>query len=309
MAEFDLIERIRRATALERDDVVVGIGDDGAVLAPRAGHELVVATDTLVAGVHFPDRTRAADIGWKALAVNLSDLAAMGAEPAWATLALTLPAADPAWVDGFAQGFAELARRHGVALVGGDTARGPLALTVTVGGYVPRGAALLRSGARAGDLVCVTGTLGDAAAGLVSPGNAALRARLDRPTPRVEAGIALRGLASAAIDISDGLLVDLGRLCAASGAGAELVADLPLSDALRAAYDPEAALTFARSGGDDYELCFTVPAMQEVAMRAALAGIARVSVIGRVVATPGVRVHDGDGNDVTPAHRGYEHFA
>ncbi|HET9485565.1 MAG TPA: thiamine-phosphate kinase [Xanthomonadales bacterium] len=310
MREFDLIELIRRETAVARDDVRLGIGDDAAVLAPRPGAELVVATDTLVAGVHFPRDTAARDIGWKSLAVNLSDLAAMGAEPAWATLALTLPQPDVAWVTGFARGFAELARMHGVALVGGDTTRGPLTISVTVHGFVPPGAALRRAGARAGELVCVTGTLGDAAAALVHGGDAALRARLDRPLPRVAAGLALRGLATAAIDVSDGLLVDLGRLCAESGVGAEVSLDtLPLSDALRAACGDEAARIHACAGGDDYELCFTLPATREAEARAALMHDVPLTVVGAIVPTAGVRLRDADGNDVTPSRRGYEHFA
>ena len=309
MPEFDLIELVRRETAVARDDVAVGIGDDGAVLAPRAGHELVVATDTLVAGVHFPATTAAYDLGWKALAVNLSDLAAMGAEPAWATLALTLPLPDEAWVTQFARGFAALARAHGTSLVGGDTTRGPLTVSVTVHGFVPRGDALLRRGAHAGDAVFVTGTLGDAAGGLARPDVAALRERLDRPTPRVAAGRLLRGVASAAIDVSDGLLIDLGRLCDASGVGAEIDAEAtPISAALRETFGDDAARAHAWSGGDDYELCFTAPADQALALRVALGRVA-LTQVGRVVATPGVRVLDLDGRDVTPARRGYEHFA
>ena len=309
MAEFALIEAIARATAVARDDVTLGIGDDAALVAPRPGEQLAIASDTLVAGVHFPEDTAAADLGWKALAVNLSDLAAMGAEPAYATLALTVPAPDPAWVGDFARGFAALARLHRVALVGGDTTRGPLSVTVTVHGYVPAELALKRSGARIGDLVCVTGTLGDAAAALALGARGALRERLDRPTPRVEAGLALRGLASAAIDVSDGLLADLGRLCTASGIGAALGDDPPVSPALRAACDPSAAKLHAWTGGDDCELCFTLPMMQLGAATAALREIVAFRSIGRIVAGEGVVVRDLAGRDVTPARRGYEHFA
>ncbi len=307
MAEFDLIERIKRETAAARDDVRVGIGDDAAVLAPRAGQELVVATDTLVEGVHFPAATAAYDVGWKSLAVNLSDLAAMGAEPAWATLALTLPHPDEAWVTQFARGFAAIARTHEVALVGGDTTRGPLTLSVTVHGFVPRGDALLRSGARAGDAVFVTGTLGDAAGGLARPDVAALRERLDRPTPRVAAGRLLRGVATAAIDVSDGLLIDLGRLCDASAVGAELDAPPPLSAALRETFGEPEARAHAWAGGDDYELCFTASPAQETVLRAAFGRLA-LTRIGRIVSSPGVRVVDAEGRDVTPPRRGYEHF-
>ncbi|WP_290890438.1 thiamine-phosphate kinase, partial [Arenimonas sp.] len=210
--EFALIDRIR-ARAGRRPDVVLGIGDDAAVLRVPPGHELVVTSDTLVAGVHFPPETSAADLGWKALAVNLSDLAAMAAAPAWCTLALTLPEADAGFVDAFLDGFLELADEHGVSLVGGDTTSGPLSITVTAHGLVPAGEALRRDGARAGDEVWVTGTLGDAAGALAqwragALFSAKLRHRLDRPTPRVAAGLALRGLATAGIDLSDGLAAD-----------------------------------------------------------------------------------------------------
>ncbi|MGN6151021.1 MAG: thiamine-phosphate kinase, partial [Lysobacteraceae bacterium] len=215
--EFDLIARIRTRAA-SRDDVVLGIGDDAAILRLPPGRDLVVAMDTLNAGVHFPDETAPADIGWKALAVNLSDLAAMAATPAWCTLSLSLPASDAAWVDAFLDGFLDLASRHAVALVGGDTTRGPLSVCVAVHGLVePRGA-LRRSDACVGDDGWVTGTLGDAAAALRQwqAGDAhdpALRMRLDRPTPRVAAGRALAGGAQACLDGSDGLLADLAHVC------------------------------------------------------------------------------------------------
>ncbi|HVR82516.1 MAG TPA: thiamine-phosphate kinase, partial [Luteimonas sp.] len=213
MAEFDLIARIR-ARARSRDDVVLGIGDDAALLRVPAGKLLVIATDTLNSGVHFPHDTAPTDIGWKALAVNLSDLAAMGAQPAWCTLSLSLPHGDAGWLDGFLDGFLALADQHGVALVGGDTTRGPLSVCVTVHGLVADGMALRRDGARVGDDIWITGTLGDAAAALVQwraggAADPALRARLDRPVPRVATGLALAGVAHACIDVSDGLLADL----------------------------------------------------------------------------------------------------
>ncbi len=212
MAEFDLIARIRQRVAT-RDDVVLGIGDDAAVLRAPAGRELVVAMDTLNAGVHFPAETAPADIGWKALAVNLSDLAAMAAEPAWCTLSLSLPQADQAWLDAFLDGFLGLAAQHGVALVGGDTTRGPLSVCATVHGWVEPGRALRRDGAQVGDTVWVSGTLGDAAGALAQWREGAamdgfLRERLNRPTPRLALLPALR-LAHAGIDVSDGLLADL----------------------------------------------------------------------------------------------------
>jgi thiamine-monophosphate kinase len=324
--EFDLIGRIRDRTAQRRDDVRLGIGDDAAVLVVPPDHELVMAIDTLVDGVHFPHGTAAADIGWKALAVNLSDLAAMGATPAWALLALTLPPSDSAhalraFVDGFAQGFAELALPLRLALVGGDTTRGPLAISVAVHGLVPAGQAITRRGARLGDAVVVTGTLGDAAAGLAclddgrpdaQPSERGyLTGRLNRPTPRVAAGIALRGHASACIDISDGLLADLGHMCAASGVGAQIdVATLPLSSALRTVVDATAARNFALSGGDDYELCFTVAeaTMGEVIGELTRQGC-RATRIGRIVEGNGVRVRDADGGWLDIARKGWDHFA
>ena len=321
MPEFDLIETIRARAGAQHQDVALGIGDDAALLEPAPGMQLVACTDTLNAGVHFPHGTAPEAIGWKALAVNLSDLAAMGATPAWALLALSLPQADSAFVDALAAGLALLAAQHGVALVGGDTTRGPLALTVTALGQVPAGAALLRGGARVGDAVLVTGTLGDAAAGLalaqgrlsaLAPAVArVLRRRLDYPQPRVAAGIALRGLASACIDLSDGLLADLGHVCTRSGVGAEVDLEaLPLSAALQAALAPADARQLALAGGDDYELCCSVPPGRLDAALSALRAVGCTGhVIGRITADAGVRVLDARGDPVTPARRGYEHFA
>ena len=321
--EFRLIERLRELTAQPRDDVRIGIGDDAAVLAPPPGKDLVVAIDTLVEGVHFPPGTAAADIGWKALAVNLSDLAAMGASPAWALLALTLPRADAAFVEGFAEGFAKLAQPHRLALVGGDTTRGPLTISVAVHGFVPPGQALTRAGARVGDAVLVTGTLGDAAAGLHllqhprrdGDSHAGLRGflieRLNRPTPRLAVGTALRGQATACVDVSDGLLADLGHICAASGVAAEIEAALlPRSSALLELYDDTTALHFALSGGDDYELCFTAPAARVAELQAGLARLGcGATKIGRIVEGEGVRVRAADGAPLATDRPGWEHFA
>ena len=228
LTESELIARFFRSCSAQRRDVALGIGDDAAVLECPAGTQLVATTDTLVAGRHFPDGTPAAAIGHRALAVNLSDLAAMGARPAWALLALTLPAADEHWLTEFAAGFGALARAHDVTLAGGDTTRGPLCITVQLLGHVPQRRALTRAGGRPGDLVFVSGTPGDAAAGLaVVQGRLAappdsgqyLRERFLLPTPRVALGERLRGYARACIDVSDGLLGDAGKLAAASGAG------------------------------------------------------------------------------------------
>ena len=306
-AEFGLIQRIRERAG-HRADVVLGIGDDAAILRVPAGHELVVSTDTLVAGVHFPVDTAAADIGWKALAVNLSDLAAMGAEPAWMTLALTLPDADPEWLDGFLDGFVELASEHGVALVGGDTTRGPLSITIGAHGLVPAGLALRRDGARGNEDIWVTGTLGDAAGGLAqwrAQGliSAKLRHRLDRPTPRVAAGLALRGLAISAIDISDGLVADLGHVLLASGGlGAQLdLGRLPTTRTLAEHFPDDAARwRLQLAGGDDYELCFTARSADALAIEQALAACDTLAtVVGRVGGEPGVRL-------VTPGEQAFE---
>jgi thiamine-monophosphate kinase len=317
--EFDLIARIRARTLqagrAQRDDVVLGIGDDAALLRVPAGMLLVVATDTLNAGVHFPADTAPADIGWKALAVNLSDLAAMGAQPAWCTLSLSLPESDPDWLDGFLDGFLALATEHGVALAGGDTTRGPLSACVTAHGFVAAGKALRRDAARAGDDVWVTGTLGDAAGALAQwrAGGAidpALRARLDRPLPRVAAGLALAGLAHAAIDVSDGLLADLGHACTASGVGAEIELDaLPASPALLAAFDATARNGLQAGGGDDYELCITAAPGQREAIASAIRDCGtQLTRIGRIVAATGVRALRADGNEWIPERTGYVHF-
>ncbi|AFC84943.1 thiamine-phosphate kinase [Frateuria aurantia] len=320
--EFSLIDRISGFTYQRRDDVLLGIGDDAALLQVPAGQSLVVAVDTMVEGVHFLPGTAPADLGWKALAVNLSDLAAMGAMPAWALLALTLPTGDAAFVDGFAAGFAALARPHRLALVGGDTTGGPLAFSVTVHGFVPPDQALTRDGAREGDLVMVTGSVGEGAGGLAclrkygvqvqDEGDIGqLVARVRRPRPQLGAGLALRGQATACIDISDGLLADLGHICRRSGVGAELDADrLPLSDALQSVFGAEQACRFGLSGGDDYELCFTVPESRAHAVQGDLARIGcSATPIGRIVRGEGVGVRDAGGQWLDIESAGWDHFA
>lgn len=313
--EFDLIARIRSRARL-RKDVATGIGDDAAVLRPAAGHELVVTTDVLNEGVHFRASHPPADIGWKALAVNLSDLAAMGAEPAWCTLSLTLPEPDAAWCDAMLDGFFELAGLHHVALVGGDTTRGPLALGVTAIGQVRCGQALRRDTARPGDEVWVSGTVGDAAAALAMEQGGRqpdpfLHGRLLRPSPRVALGAALRGTAHACIDLSDGLVSDLGHVCSASGAGAEIIAaSLPASPELQAAWpDDPTRWTWQASGGDDYELCFTAPPeARERVVAAAEATGTPVTRIGTITQAPGVRFVDPSGRPWSPSRSGYQHF-
>ena len=311
--EFDLIARIRARVAT-RADVVLGIGDDAALLAPPPGRQLVVTADTLNDGVHFPRGTSPADVGWKALAVNLSDLASMGAEPAWCTLSLSLPQSDPAWIEGFLDGFLDLAGQHGIALVGGDTTRGPLSIAVTAMGLVEPGRALRRDGARVGDEVWVTGTLGDAAGGLALLDREpvpALRARLDRPTPRVAAGRALAGIATACVDVSDGLLADLGHVCARSHVAAHIDVDaLPASAALREAFGEADRIALQASGGDDYELCFTAPADAGADIGAVSAQLGlRFTRIGRIVAGEGVHPVDAKSQPWSSPRRGYDHFA
>ncbi|GAB4200981.1 MAG: thiamine-phosphate kinase [Wenzhouxiangellaceae bacterium] len=310
--EFDLIERIRQRCPAQRGDTLLGIGDDAALLASRPRSQLVAATDTLVSGVHFLADDDPADTGWKALAVNLSDLAAMGAEPAWALLNLTLPHADSDFVDQLIEGFAELAAQHQVDLVGGDTTRGPLSITVTALGWCGDGA-LNRDRARAGDLIAVSGTIGDAGYAYTRPDAAdpQLRRRLCRPQPRLSLGRALRGIAHAAIDISDGVLADLDHLLRPCRFGAELdLAQLPTSAALAAQLaDEEQRWQLQLSAGDDYELLFTVPAdCQEPVMQAAKDSATPVTIIGRVTESPEVRLLRPDGSLMSLKERGYVHF-
>jgi thiamine-monophosphate kinase len=325
LGEFELIERYFRqpAEALrrQRGDVPVGIGDDAAVLAPPAGRQLVAALDTLVEGRHFPVGSPARSIGHRALAVNLSDLAAMGADPAWFLLALTLPMADEAFLEEFVQGLHALAAEHGVALVGGDTTAGPLAVSVQALGFVAPGEALQRAGARAGDLLYVSGNPGDAAAGLqLAMGEAAMsglddaqrRRLLDRfhfPAPRVALGRQLRGIASACIDVSDGLAADAGKLAAASGCAVVIeVERLPLSAALRAQAGAAGAARLALTGGDDYELCFTVAPERAAALAARLVNVkCEVACIGRIEAGAGIMLLD-HGARTDQSFTGFDHF-
>lgn len=315
--EFELIDRyFSRPTG----DARLGVGDDAALVEPAAGHDLVVTTDTIVSGVHFLPDVEPSSLGHKALAVNLSDLAAMGARPRWALLAIAVPKADDAWLSAFAEGFHDLCRRHGVTLIGGDTTRGPLAITVTALGEVASGSALRRDGARVGDELWVSGQIGSAALAmrhmhgdvrLKGNGLEACMARLEMPIPRVELGRALVDVASSAIDVSDGLVADAGHTCARSGVAMEITyADVPsISEVTHLKGDRvvrEAMLT----GGDDYELLFTVPAGAAVQMDSISArlGLA-LTRIGRVVAGEGVRVLDESGEVIAVDIGGYEHFA
>jgi thiamine-monophosphate kinase len=312
--EFEIIARYF-SRRVDDPSVRVGIGDDAAIVAPQG--EIAIAVDTLVAGTHFPPGLDADAIGHRALAVNLSDLAAVGARPRWATLALCLDRVDTAWLESFARGFFRLADAEGVSLIGGDTTRG--ALTVTVGIFGDAASSpLLRAGGRDGDRVLVSGTLGDSAAALEHfptepsrrpPAAAELIRRFSYPEPRVALGRALAGIAHAAIDVSDGLLADLNHICERSGCGAEIDLDaIPLSPALKALYPAERARSFALSGGDDYELCFTA-APRDVARVSDIAaglGIA-VTEIGKLTSVAGIRGRRG-GESRSLAPTGYVHF-
>jgi len=314
LGEFELIARYF-SRPVARRDVLVGVGDDAALLEVPAGQALAAATDTLVEGRHFLPDAPPESVGHQALAVNLSDLAAMGAEPAWALLALSLPEPDTHWLEGFARGFHALADRAGLTLVGGDTVRGPRVVTVQVLGFVPAGLALRRDGARPGDVLYASGSLGDAAAGLQllrdgrrADTDSSLVRRYRFAEPRLALGMALRGVASAAIDVSDGLLGDLGKLCDASGVGAILELDqLPLSRALLASFDATQAERFALGGGDDYELAFAVPRAAVSEMETSLATIGRITRIGEIVTGHGVRCQRA-GQTVEPEIAGYDHF-
>lgn len=319
LSELDIIRRFFSRRGAQRPDVVLGVGDDGAVLECPPDSQLVAAIDSLVEDVHFPSGAPARSIGHRALAVNLSDLAAMGAQPAWGLLALTLPVADASWLTQFSDGLDALARQHDVALVGGDTTGGKLCVTVQMLGFVPRGAALTRSGGQAGDAVFVSGTTGDSAAGLMLEQSrltladaAQAQWLLDRfryPTPRVSLGLALRSLASACIDVSDGLLGDCGRLAEASDCGVVMEYEsLPISAALRAAVGEERARELALTGGEDYELCFTVPAAKLERFAASCpAGEYGWSRIGTLTAAPGAVVRRG-ATVMQVSHRGFDHF-
>ncbi len=317
MDEFELIRRFFAAAACAQTapGVVQGIGDDCALLALPADEQLAVSTDTLVAGVHFPEGADAFLLAQRGLAAAASDLAAMGATPVGFTLALTLPAADVVWLESFSRGLDCMARSCALALIGGDTTRGPLSMTFTVFGRVPVGRALTRGGAQVGDLLCVGGALGDAAAALplvLGQAGAAdeiaepLLARYWTPQPQLALGQALRGKASAALDISDGLLADCGHLARASAVGLQIeLHRVPISAASRALLGEQHALECALSGGDDYRLAFTLPSTELPGLQAVWP---EVTVIGRVVRGEAVQVIDAAGQLVSPSVSGYQHF-
>ncbi|QYJ79726.1 thiamine-phosphate kinase [Shewanella acanthi] len=318
MKEFQLIESFFSHRGPSRRDVKLSIGDDCALVQPAENKSIAISCDTLVENVHFfPDIPPQA-LGYKALAVNLSDLASMGAEPAWMTLALTLPEVNEEWLSGFSEGLFEAAEYYGIALIGGDTTRGPRSISITVHGQVPQGKALTRHGAKAGDWIYVTGTLGDSALGLdLIRGTQHARAehkeylinRHYRPTPRVLAGQSLRSLASSAIDLSDGFISDIGHILKASGVGAVVeVANIPLSQAMKDTLSEEHALGYALTGGEDYELLFTVPEAQKGALETALSHSGTKFVrVGQMCAGNQLRLLL-NGEPFTPPYHGFEHF-
>lgn len=331
MGEFELIDRFftrpAQAGAATRPELALGIGDDCALLAPAPGMQLAVTSDMLLEGRHFLSTVDPACLGHKALAVNLSDLAACGARPLAFTLSLALPWIDEAWLEGFSRGLFALADAHGCALAGGDTTRGPLAISITAFGDVPRGQALLRSGARAGDDLWVSGTLGDARLALeVFRGTRsvpqaafdAARVRMEKPTPRLALGQALRGIATAAADVSDGLVGDLGHILKASAVGASIDTSIAIklianSDSLtlgNGQFDAETALEYVLAGGDDYELVFTAPpAARDAVQAAAAAAATAVTRIGRIEAASGLRLTDAEGRAVVRHYCTFDHFA
>lgn len=318
--EFSLIKQYFTSQPVKRKDVSTGIGDDCAILTVPEKQQVAISTDTLVSGIHFLPTISPEDLAYKALAVNISDLAAVGADPAWASLALTLPKVDNDWLEAFSRSLFALAEYYSIQLIGGDTTKGPLSLTITIQGLVPQGMALLRSGAKIGDWIYVTGLLGDSAAGL-----AVLQNRLQpsqpesrdyfitrhlRPQPRLLQGQALRSLASAAIDISDGLISDLNHILTASGCGARINLDaLPYSTAMKSQVSKEQAEIWALSGGEDYELCFTVPEINRGALDIALAHTgADFHCIGQIMPiAEGIR-YLREGKEVHPNLKGFDHF-
>jgi thiamine-monophosphate kinase len=318
ITEFELIERFFKRKPTRTREIILGIGDDAAVVRAPAGYDTVIAIDMLNAGIHFPPDTAAADIGYKALAVNLSDIAAMGAIPAWFTLALSLPDADEAWLAPFSEGMFALAAQHQVDLIGGDTTRGPLSVTIQIGGWVKPDQYLPRAGAQVGDRIYVSGTLGDAAAGLAllpqqRKDSAALHlvTRLLRPTPRVALGQKLVTIANACIDISDGLTADLGHILQASAVGARIQQSaIPISSALHEAVtNPLEILRYALAGGDDYELCFTVPAAKVPQLENLRNQLdCSITQIGEITQSPGLQWVSVNGDVTRLAPQGFQHF-
>lgn len=319
MKEFALIEKYF-AAARQRDDVVLGIGDDCAILRAPPGNDLVVTIDSVIENIHFPKSSTPFDLGHKSLAVSLSDIAAMAAEPAWILLALSLPKVNESWLEQFCAGFFQLANKFSLQLVGGNTTQGPLTITTHVTGFIPQGTGLRRSGAKPGDLIYVTGTLGDAALGLQclqkktklpKAAQEELIARFNRPQPRVTEALTLRTLATAAIDVSDGLAADLSHILACSKVGATIKTEkLPLSKTLRTYLSPEQAWAYALTGGEDYELCFTLPRALQGEFEWRFGGHdCGYLCVGVIEEQAGLRIVTPDGKPFKLTTQGYEHFS
>ena len=316
VSEFELISQYFHRQIINHEDIILGIGDDAALLDIPDNKHLAISVDTLIEGVHFPLQTSADDIAYKALAVNLSDMAAMGAQPAWFTLALTLPEVSTNWLDDFSQSLFDIARTYKIELVGGDTTRGSLAISIQISGYIEKGKALLRSGAKPGDKIYVTGELGAAALGLYGIQNnkqddelfTQAVQLLNRPTPRIQTGLDLNGIANACIDISDGVFADLGHILEASDVGAKVELNtLPLSVSSKnilASY-PE-LYDLVNKGGDDYELCFTVSPENIIKLDALNDN---VTCIGEITSDKGLICLDNRMNQVSCPAKGFEHFS
>lgn len=323
VSEFEIINRYFASRAVADEHIILGIGDDAAIVSMPADQQLVVSIDTLISGVHFPVPTSAADIAWKALAVNLSDLAAMGAKPAWFTLALSLPEVKHNWLAAFSESLADISSAYRIPLIGGDTTRGPLSITIQVAGQVKTGRALLRSGAKVGDQIFLSGSIGDAALGLhllqqqsdslaeTDYLSRDLIRRLNRPEPRIELGQALSGIASACIDISDGLFADLSHILKASAVGARLQqAQIPLSEAAQQFLTDNPSLRSSiYNRGDDYELCFCVAAEKCGQLEAiAKEQYCSLSHIGEIISGDDLQLFDTQNNRLDYDHDSYDHF-
>lgn len=317
-SEFALINKYFNALTEEDPAVLCGIGDDAAVVRIPSDMEAVLTMDSMLQGVHFPEQTAATDIGYKALATSISDLSAMGARAKWALLSLSLPEMDEDWIRQFSQGFAQLARQHQISLIGGDTNKGPLSVTIQLQGLAPAGAVLRRNGARPGQSIYITGNLGDAGVGLDiitnkrlvnEPHRSYFISRLNRPLIYADAGEKLRGIADSAIDISDGLAPDLDHILTASGVGAEIYMErLPLSEPMLASIDQACAWNYALTAGDDYQLCFTAAGHRRAVIDACEGNDIPVSCIGTITNSGGLQCRQNNGKEFTPVGNGYRHF-
>ncbi len=313
MTEFDLIYKLINTQSINRKDVLTGIGDDCAILSVPEGYSLAVSMDTLVEGVHFPESVSAFSIGYKSLAVNLSDLASTGAKPAWVTLSLTMPSADERWITEFVKGLFALANKYNVQLVGGDTCSGPLSVTIQAHGFVKK--SLLRSGAKPGDLIFISGSIGDASLGLHSyNGKDGIHKyfidKLNQPEPRVDLGLALAEIATSCIDISDGFISDLGHICEQSRCGAEVkLNDVPVSVDYKKYFNDQPDYTNAISFGDDYELCFTIGSKNIIKISDISKSLnIQLTCVGEITDSNTLKFFDDNHKELNLSNKGFEHF-